>query len=146
MRISALLFALLIVSSAGAADDYRVIKLEQDMRNLERQVDGLKRYVGELEQRLRRSDPTLEPSAERDDPSTVGEQKWVNAAAWNRVRTGMDELQVIEILGRPTALRPDAQGRRALLYTLEIGTTGFLTGSISFEGGKVVEVSRPSLR
>jgi hypothetical protein len=58
----------------------------------------------------------------------------------------MSELQVIEILGKPTALRTDAQGRRALLYTLEIGTTGFLTGSISFVDGKVVEMQRPALK
>ena len=56
------------------------------------------------------------------------------------------ELQTIEILGKPTALRPDAQGRRASLYTLEIGATGFLTGSVSFQDGKVVEVQRPTLK
>ena len=144
MKCAAFVGALLLASSA-TADDYRVMQLEQDVRTLERHVQTLQRRVGELQQRLRSAEPAYVP---RNDtpPASDDPQKWLNAAAWERVKPGMSELQAIEILGKPTALRPDAEGRRALLYTLEIGTTGFLTGSLSFEDGKVVAVQRPVLK
>jgi hypothetical protein len=145
MRIIVLIGAALLAGPASAADEYRVMKLEQDIRTLERQVQTLQHQLLKLQQQPRHSGPALEISRERasilDD-----EQKWLNADVWSRVRPGMDELQVIELLGKPTALRPDAAGRRALLYTLEIGTTGFLTGTVSFENGKAVEVQRPVLK
>jgi hypothetical protein len=143
---SAFVCALLLATSAHAAEDYRVMKLEQDMRTLERHVQTLERQVLELQRRLQSADPGYEPPPRRESTAAETEQKWLNAAAWERVSEGMSELQVVELLGKPTALRPDARGRRALLYTLEIGTTGFLTGAVSFENGKVVEVQKPTLR
>lgn len=137
--------AALLAGPALAAEDFRVMKLEQDMRTLERHVQTLQRQLLDMQQQVRRSDPSYSLSGERGAPSD-SEQRWLSADAWNRVRPGMDELRVIEILGRPTALRPDSAGRRALVYTLEIGSTGFLTGAVSFEGGKVVEVQRPILK
>ena len=121
------------------------MKLEQDVRTLERQVQSLERLVSELE-RSRRADPTVRLGSNRAAAATEDDQAWLKASAWNRVRTGMSELEVIEILGKPTALRPDASNRRALLYTLEIGTTSFLTGSVSFAEGKAVEIQKPALK
>jgi hypothetical protein len=143
--VFALICSVLIAAPAIAAEDYRVMKLEQDMRMLERLVQTLQRQLLDIQQQVRRSDPTIIIDDNRG-ATNDSEQKWLTAAAWNRIKTGMSELQVIEILGRPTALRPDASERRALLYTLEIGTTGFLTGTISFENGAVVEVQTPTLR
>ena len=145
MRIAYAVCLVMLTSTAVAADDFRVMKLEQDMRNLERQVQTLQRQLAETQQALRHSSPTMEW------PSTYATQlesdrQWLSASAWNRVKAGMSELQVVEILGKATALRPDSQGRRALLYTLEIGTTGFLTGSVSFVDGKAVEVQHPELK
>lgn len=144
MKTMVLLYATLFAAgSAFAAEDFRVMKLEQDMRNLERHVQTLQRQMSDLQQRSQRSTPTIrfpDPSETRTD------DKWLSAAAWQRVKPGMTELQVIEILGTPTALRPDERGRRALLYTLEIGSTGFLTGAIAFENGKAIEVEMPALK
>jgi hypothetical protein len=123
------------------------MKLEQDMRNLERQVQMLQRQLSELQQQSGSSAAlTSTPRPDRESPASESNEKWLNTAAWDRVRAGMSELQVVEILGKPTAVRPDAHGRRALLYTLEIGTTGFLTGSIAFDAGKVVDVQTPRLK
>ncbi|HEY8539811.1 MAG TPA: hypothetical protein VIL28_13160 [Steroidobacteraceae bacterium] len=146
MRIGILVCVALWAVPAVAAEDFRVMKLEQDMRNLERQVQSLEREVRMLVQRTRSavSPPEL-PSSERES-DVEQDRKWLSAASWNRIRTGMDELEVIEILGKPTAVRPAELQRRALLYTLEIGTTGFLTGSVIFENGRVVEIQRPALR
>ena len=129
-----------------AAEDFRVMKLEQDVRTLEREVQTLQRLVNELQQRARRSDPMFELKNDSTAQPMEADTPWLKASAWNRVKPGMSELEVIEILGKPTALRPDANDRKALLYTLDIGTTSFLTGSVAFDGGKVVEIQKPTLR
>jgi len=145
MRLAILMTALLSVTAQGA-EDFRVMKLEQDMRNLEREVRTLQRQVDAISQQAgRRTDPIYESSSSRTPPGET-EQAWLSASAWNRVRAGMEELQVIEVLGTPTALRTDDRGRKSLLYTLEIGSTGFLSGSVEFENRKVVEVLRPTLK
>jgi hypothetical protein len=144
---SAFLFCVFLLANvANAADDFRVMKLEQDMRNLERQVQMLQRQLSELQQQSGSAARTYAPRPEREPSTNEDAEKWLSTAAWDRVRAGMSELQVVEILGKPTAVRPDAEERRALLYTLEIGTTGFLTGSISFDAGKVVAIQKPALR
>ena len=145
MRSLLVICALAFAGSASAQEDYRVMKLEQDVRTLERQVQSLERLVSGLE-RSRRADPTVRLSSDRAAAPAEDDQAWLKASAWNRVRTGMTELEVIEILGKPTALRPDASNRRALVFTLEIGTTSFLTGSVSFADGKAVDVQKPTLR
>jgi outer membrane protein assembly factor BamE (lipoprotein component of BamABCDE complex) len=145
MRMTVLVCAALLAGSASAAEDYRVMKLEQDMRTLERQLQALQRQLQDIQQQASRAGTSIELSG-AGSPTPDPEQQWLKADIWNRVRPGMDELQVIEILGKPTALRPDSAGRRSLLYTLEIGTTAFLTGAVSFENGKVVDVQRPALK
>jgi hypothetical protein len=137
---------LAFASPLSAAEDFRVMKLEQDVRTLEREVQTLQRLVNDLQQRARRADPAVGFDTDRAPPAIESEQAWLKASAWSRVRPGMSELEVIEILGKPTALRPDANDRRALLYTLEIGATSYLTGSVAFDGGKVVEIVKPTVR
>jgi hypothetical protein len=146
MRAILIALVLALAIPAHAAEDFRVMKLEQDVRTLERQVQSLQRLVNELQLRARQANPALELHTDRGASSTETDQAWLNSAAWNRVRTGMSELEVIEILGKPTALRPDANDRRALLYTLEIGATSFLTGAVSFDNGKVVNIQKPTVR
>jgi hypothetical protein len=132
---------------AGAADDatYRLMKLEQDVRNLERQVQTLTRQLDELRQRLSRAggDPSAArpSSAATTEPSTA----WLEAARWDRVRVGMSELQVIDLLGPPTSMRPEGDAR-VLLYALEIGASGFLSGSVALKERVVVEVHKPVLK
>jgi hypothetical protein len=142
MRYVACLCAILFVTTVEA-DDFRLMKLEQDVRSLERQLQNIQRQLDGLQRRALNGPPAIEP---RNAPESTSNDKWLSAATWSRIRLGMSELEVIEPLGKPNALRPDAQGRRALLYTMEIGTTGFLSGSVSFEAGKVVDFQVPALR
>jgi hypothetical protein len=146
MRLLLIACALVFAGPLSAAEDFRVMKLEQDVRTLERQVQTLQRLVNDLQQQARRTEPTFELDSATAGPSIESDQAWLKASAWNRVRTGMSELEVIEILGKPTALRPDPSNRRAMLYTLEIGTRSFLTGSVVFDNGKVVEIQKPTVR
>jgi hypothetical protein len=147
MRFAMLALALVLGSAAhpqAAEDPFRVIKLEQDMRNLERQVQTLQRQLDEIRAQLGRSgDRAARPAIQ--GPATPGSQAWLNAASWDRVRNGMSELEVISLLGPPTTMRQEDQ-TRVLLYAMEIGSTGFLSGSVSLQNRAVTEVSRPVLK
>ena len=125
-----------------AVDSNRIIALEQDVRNLERIVGNLEREVREL----RRG--TAQPSSrsvKQASPSESWSTDWVDAAKWKQVRMSMTELEVIAILGKPTSMRAE-QDSTLLLYAMEIGTSGFLSGSVRLRGREVVEVELPTLK
>ena len=143
MRASlSLLLLALLSSSAVASDSNRIIALEQDVRNLERIVGNLEREVRDL----RRG--TTSPTGKLNSSITLSDQSssdWVSASKWKRVRLGMSELEVIEILGQPTSMRTEGESR-LLLYAMEIGASGFLSGSVRLQDRKVVEVQAPALK
>lgn len=143
-----LLIALLALlgQSALAADDatYRLMKLEQDVRNLERQVQTLTRQLDQLKQQSARGDrSSATPSASATAAASA--MDWLEAARWDRVRPGMGELEAINILGPPTSMRQEGE-TRVLLYAMEIGSSGFLSGSVELRDRKVSEVHKPALQ
>ena len=125
--------ALLVISASSvtAADDFKVIKLEQDVRNLEGQVRELTREVDELRAAMSRADGRSAPhrSAPASQPTS---STWLSAESWNRVRTGMSELEVINVLGLPASMRTEGE-TRVLLYAMEIAPNGFLSGSVTLK-------------
>jgi len=135
----------LLSQSALAADDatYRLMKLEQDVRNLERQVQTLTRQIDELKQQSAREG--ISPAPRSAAAPTTSSTAWLEAARWDRVRSGMNELQVIGILGPPTSMRQE-DGGRVLLYAMEIGASGFLSGSVELRDREVSEVHKPTLK
>ena len=131
-----------------AADDFKVIELEQDVIELERRVEELSRQVAQLQQREQpsaaaRPEAPVEVSRVRrlDSPA------WLSAANWRRVRPGMGEFEVIDILGPPSSVRgaPEAQSR-TLMYAMEIGSSAFLSGRVDLKDRRVIEVQVPALR
>ena len=128
-----------------AAEDFKVIKLEQDVINLQRRVEELSREIDQLQQRAASSGTpstaSASPQAADDTP------RWLRAANWNRVRPGMSELEVIEILGPPASVRGGAaDSSRTLMYAMELGSSAFLAGSVTLEAHKVARIEPPSLR
>ncbi len=141
VRLSLLVLGILPLT-ALAADDGRVRFLEQEVRNLQRQVMSLTRRVDELTRPARHVAGSPPPaSGEAAAPSDA----WIDAARWRRLRPGMSELEVIELLGPPTSMR-EAEGGRVLLYALEIGSSGFLGGSVTLRERVVAEVQVPRLQ
>lgn len=143
MTRSILAWVAVMPLAASAADDGRISFLEQEVRNLQRQVLALSRQVDELGTRPDR----LEASAIRpkQDAAAAELPGWVDAAKWKRVRPGMSEIEVIGTLGAPSSMREE-DGARVLLYAMEIGPSGFLGGSVTLRERKVVQVSLPTLR
>jgi hypothetical protein len=140
-----MLFALLplaMVSTAASQDSGRISFLEQEVRNLQRQIMTLSRQVDELRLRPDRVAPSQRPAGTE---ATADTSKWLDAAKWKQVRDGMNELEVIETLGPPTSMREE-NGARVLYYALEIGSSGYLGGSVTMRDRAVVEVRQPTLQ
>jgi hypothetical protein len=138
---------LLLVSSlpllANAADEGRVSFLEQEVRNLQRQVMALSRRVEELERpNALAAGGSTRPASPSPAPSS---DSWIDAGKWRKVRPGMSELEVITLLGPPTSMRNEDDAR-ILFYAMEVGSAGFLGGSVKFRGRIVSEIRVPTLQ
>ncbi len=137
------LFVLLLPLAASAADDTRISFLEQEVRNLQRDVQSLSQRVNDMQHRPARI--TTSPLITDPGATSPGPDSWVDAGKWKSLRTGMSELQVIAILGAPTSMREE-NGARVLLYAMEIGSSGFLGGSVWFRDRVVEQVKVPTLQ
>jgi hypothetical protein len=143
---SALLGVLLSFSAVAADNDtYRLMKVEQDVRNLEREVQTLTRQLDELRQQQSRAGDRGSSARSSSAPVAASSTAWLEASRWDRVRIGMNELEVIGVLGAPTSMRQDGD-TRVLLYALEIGASGFLGGSVELKDRAVTAVNKPVLK
>ena len=133
-----LLFAPLVAT----ADDLRIAQMEQDIRDLKRNVQALTRQVEELRRLQAMPGVKRLPSP---SSSASASTAWVDLSKWNNLRPGMSELEVLSILGPPTTMRDD-NGAKVLRYALEISSGGFLSGSVTLRDRVVVEVRRPELQ
>ena len=142
MLRACLLILAFVPLAASAADDGRLSYLEQEVRNLRRQVMALSRQIEDIRTRPGRITPAAKPSG---DTPAADPSQWLDAAKWRRLRPGMGELEVIGLLGPPTSMREEG-GSRVLLYAMEIGDSGFLGGSVSLRERAVVEIRPPTLQ
>ncbi len=141
-----LLIFLFLPLAASAADEGRLSFLEQEVRNLQRQVQVLSRQVDDLRTRPDRLDQkSLEPVGAVGAASAASQPRWADASLWRRVRPGMSELEVVSALGPPTSMRQE-DGVRVLLYAMEIGASGFLGGSVKLRDRAVSEINQPTLQ
>lgn len=142
MSARLMLLMLILPLAAEAADEGRVRYLEQEVRDLNRQVAALARRIDDLSRpALPAPGNPVRAPAEQVPPSA----QWLDAARWRQVRPGLGELDVIRLLGAPTSMRETAEGR-VLFYALEIGTSGFLGGSVTLRDHAVTEVRIPVLQ
>jgi hypothetical protein len=146
MKALAALFVMLAMPGLAfaAVDDYKVIKLEQDVRRLEQQVRELSRQLAEL-----RREPAdqIQTPANRTPAASASSPLWLQMKQWQALQVGMNELQVIETLGPPTSTRiaPDGDAR-ILFYSLELAANSFLSGSVEMRDRRLVEIKIPELK
>lgn len=144
MRIRVMVLSLLCIPGLALGDDFKIIKLEQDVRTLERQVGELSRQLAALQ---RRGPPSDASAAIREQRAAqpADNPLWYSRQNWDRVQPGMAELDVIRLLGKPTTVR-GAGGNSTLFYAVEIGTAAFLSGSVDLRERRVISVSQPVLK
>src|SRR6185503_8902685 len=109
-------------------------------------VQTLTRQLDELRQRSARAGERT-PAGTRAATASAASSStsWLEAPRWDRVRVGMSELEVINVLGPPTSMRQEGDAR-VLLYAVEIGASGFLSGSVELRDRAVSEIHKPVLR
>ena len=136
-----------VPAPALAQDELRIRQLENDVRALQREVSMQSERINRLESSARLpgagSTPpvTIAPRAADSSPA------WLVSTNWDKLRTGMKELEVIALLGRPTSVRADENGKtHTMFYALELGPNAFLTGTVTFGDAGVAEINRPTLR
>ena len=122
----------------------------QDVAELKRVVRTQDQRIGELEREISRS--TSKPP-DRDAPRTAERSSqsanaaWLNLKHWERVKTGMSEKQVLDVLGYPTSSRSsENSGGKILFYTQPVGSTGFLSGTVELDNDRVKTVQKPTLK
>ena len=136
---------LLAFPSAQAQDDLRVRVLENDIMRLQRELDAQSRRIEDLERNARNagvSRPAVAAARPADSSPA-----WLVSGNWDRIRPGMREIDVIALLGRPTSVRTEENGKgHALLYALELGPNAVLAGNVRLGDAGVAEINRPTLR
>jgi hypothetical protein len=146
-RIELTVLLFLAPFTANAADDLKVSQLEQDVRNLQREVRAQSQQLEELRRQVALSGNPVPVPSTSVPPSTVAPAKtlWLDASRWKQVKVGMNELEVISLLGPPSSMRATDQ-ERLLLYAMEVGSSGFLAGSVALRDRAVVRVKSPILQ
>ena len=145
--VAALVFCLACGTTVRAqVDDLRVRQLENEVSRLQRAIEAQSRRIDELERTARNGAvaprlPTVPPPHE--DPSPA----WLLSTNWERLRPRMKEIDVIALLGRPTSVRTDADGKRhSLFYALELGPNAVLSGNVQLDERGVTAINKPVLR
>jgi hypothetical protein len=133
-------------SAVAQVDDLRVRQLENEVSRLQREIDAQARRIDELERTARNGAvaPRLPPATTpREDSSPA----WLVSTNWDRLRPGMKEIDVIALLGRPTSVRADTDGKRhSLFYAMELGPNAVLSGNVQLDAAGVTAINRPVLR
>lgn len=141
-------FGVWAATPAWSQDELRVRQLENEVSRLQRELDAQSRRIEELERTTRAPGATIPSSS----PATVrrsaeSSPAWLVSSSWDRIKPGMKELDVIALLGRPTSVRPEDDGKtHALLYALELGSNAILAGSVRMNDSGVTEINKPKLR
>ncbi len=131
---------------AFAQDEYRVRQLENDVLRLQREIDAQSTRIERLESSSRT--PGLTPPPVTSSPRAADSSPaWLIGTNWDKLRTGMKELDVIALLGRPTSVHTDPDTKtHTMFYAMELGPNTFLTGNVRFGDAGVAEITRPALR
>jgi hypothetical protein len=132
---------------AFAQEELRVRQLENDVRTLQRQVEMQNQRIERLETSARSPGAVPPPATSVAPRAADSSPAWLVSTNWDKLHTGMKELEVIALLGRPTSVRSDENHKtHTMFYAMELGPNAFLTGNVTFGDAGVAEINRPTLR
>jgi hypothetical protein len=139
----------LFPATAPADDAARISLLESEIRQLRIRIDEQNRRILRLEEELRGrggSSP-VRTTPRREDRGVgavaTGKQPWHAPEAWSRVKDGMTQAEVTEILGEPTAVE-GVDAYKTLFYRGSAAGSAVLSGIVNFKDDRVVAVRAPN--
>lgn len=139
-------FATPNIVAAAPIDEFRLSDIEQKIRDLETTTRDQARLIAQLQSQLAGNRSATRPTTTEPLPNR-SEQRWLSAGNWAQLKPGMSELQVIELLGIPTQIRVSDDGQtRSLLYAMEIGRSGFLSGKVDLQNRQTSNIELPHLK
>ncbi len=147
-----LLGIVLAISLPAAAqlEDIRTRQLMQDVAELQRTVRQQALRIDQLEREISRltGTPVARPlTSEGVSTPDMDKQPWLAPKTWDRVKVGMSELEVLEVLGYPTSARTaQDKSTKTLFYSVQVSPAGFLSGNVELTDNRVRAVNRPALR
>lgn len=137
-------------TAVAQVDDFRTRQLMNDVAELQRLVRQQAQRIDQLERQIRQMSAapgSRVPAAPAAEGPAVTNQTWLEPGTWERVRPGMSAQEVLTILGVPTSMRTDENTQvRTLFYTLPVGDSGFLSGTVELVNDRVRAINRPTLK
>lgn len=123
-----------------ADQDKRLADLEKGQAGqLRRTISDQERRIAELEKTVKAIEAELIPPPRRI-PSTT--PAWHQPVSWGRLKAGMSEAQVVELLGPPTRVL-SVEDRRTLYYQPDAKSTSPLHGTVTLLDDRVIAVEPP---
>lgn len=114
MRIPiSLLFLVCLLPQAASAEPQQ-LPMEQRVQQLEQQVHELTERLEQIEQRpVRAERPAYSvPLEEANAPERVPVPGWKSVQSWKKIRRGMNQIQITQILGNPAKRSGDNHAER----------------------------------
>lgn len=133
------IFLLMLIQPAVFAADATTQQLSKTVADLKRLLEEQGDRIDELERRLSTSAPI---SKSVQDKGTQQEGTWRSGSAWDRLKSGMSESQVVSVLGQPTS--SETLGSfRTLYYRGEVEGSGFVSGNVKFSDDRMFLANIP---
>lgn len=131
-----------ITAAASAQQPDRVRQLEQEVNLLKRTASEQAMRIERLERELRGAASATDSSgAAPSQPRIAVSTPWHDRKSWGSVKNGMSEAQVMTILGPPTTT--EARGFKTLFYRGEVPGSGSVSGNIKLHEDRVLQVNTP---
>jgi hypothetical protein len=133
---------------ALADDAARISRLESEIQLLRTQIDAQHRRILRLEDELSRhsgSKPVPAVPEARESRTlnmATDPLPWHSPASWGRVKQGMSEAEVTNVLGEPTH-RDSMEQFKTLFYDGQSVDSRPIRGHVNFRDGRVVAVNKP---
>lgn len=151
--VGSIVLSLALLGAAHASFGQTV---EQRLNDALNEITILKRLVAEQDRRISQLEKAVEAlrsasAPSREQPEAASETSkpksskplWQDPAAWEKVKDGMSEAQVIGILGKPTSVENDASLRTLVYETKKSLGAGSLSGKVKLLDGRVWLVEVP---
>ncbi len=152
LSVGSIVLSLGVLAAAGASFGQTV---EQRLNDTMNEITILKRVIAEQDRRISQLEkavealrlapaPTKEQAAAAEPaPPKNAKALWQNPAAWEKIKEGMTESEVVALLGKPTSVENEATYRVLTYETKKSMGAGSLSGKVKLLDGRVWLVESP---